>query len=86
MLDEKTLRKKVFLRLLGHPLTVMPFMLGMTTMMATWAMNWQPGFGLFAGAAGLLAARQILGLAPAAAALAVLISIRPRPKRERARP
>lgn len=41
---------------------------------------------LIAGAAGLLAARQILSLAPAAAALAVLISIRPRPKRERARP
>ena len=56
MLDEKTLRKKVFLRLLGHPLTVMPFMLGMTTMMASWAMNWQPGLGLFAGAAGLLGA------------------------------
>jgi hypothetical protein len=56
MLDEKTLRKKVFLRLLGSPLTVVPFMLGMTTLAASWAMNWQPALGLFAGLAGALGA------------------------------
>ena len=54
MLDDKSLRKKVLLRLLGNPLTVVPFVLGMTTMTASWAMNWRPGMGLFAGLAGLL--------------------------------
>ncbi len=54
MLDEKTLRKKVFLRLLGHPLTIAPFMIGMTAMTASWAMNWQPSVGLFLGLAGAL--------------------------------
>lgn len=56
MLDEKTLRKRVFLRLLGSPITVIPFMLGMTTMTASWALDWKPGIGLFAGLAGILAA------------------------------
>src|SRR6266508_5261346 len=56
MLDEKTLRKRVFLRLLGSPITVVPFLLGMTTSIATWALNWKPGIGLFAGLAGGLTA------------------------------
>ena len=56
MLDDKTLRKRVFLRLLGSPVTVIPFMLGMTTMTASWALDWKPGIGLFAGLAGILAA------------------------------
>lgn len=56
MLDEKTLRKKVFLRLLGSPLTIAPFMIGSTAMMASWALNWQPALGLFAGLAGGLGA------------------------------
>ena len=56
MLDEKTLRKRVFLRLLGSPITVIPFMLGMTAMTASWALDWKPGVGLFAGLAGILAA------------------------------
>ena len=56
MLDEKTLKKRVWLRLLGNPLTVVPFILGMTTLAASWAMNWRPGLGLFAGVAGVLVA------------------------------
>lgn len=54
MVDDKTLRKKVFVRLLGSPLTIAPFLLGMTTMMTTWAMNWHPSLGLFAGLAGAM--------------------------------
>jgi hypothetical protein len=54
MLDDTKLRKKVLLRLLGNPLTVFPFLLGMSTMMATWAMNWRPSLGFFAGLAGFL--------------------------------
>lgn len=54
MLDETTLKKKVFWRLLGSPGTVLPFMLGMTTMTASWALDWKPGIGLFAGLAGAL--------------------------------
>jgi hypothetical protein len=56
MLDEKTLRKRVWLRLLGSPLTIVPFLLGMTTLTTTWALDWKPGIGMFAGLAGLLAA------------------------------
>lgn len=56
MLDEPTLKRKVLLRLLGSPGTVFPFMLGMTAMAATWALNWQPGIGLFAGLSGMLVA------------------------------
>ncbi len=56
MLDEPTLKRKVFLRLLGSPGTVLPFLLGMTTLTASWALEWQPGIGLFAGLAGVLVA------------------------------
>ena len=56
MLDEKSLKKRVLWRLLGSPLTVLPFMLGMTTLTASWAMDWKPGVGLFAGLTGTLCA------------------------------
>jgi hypothetical protein len=56
MLDEKTLRRQVFLRLLGSPGTVLPLMLGVTAMTASWALDWRPGAGLFAGLAGVLLA------------------------------
>ena len=52
MLDEKSLKKRVLWRLLGSPLTVLPFMLGMTTLTASWAMDWKQGVGLFAGLTG----------------------------------
>src|SRR6185503_4192854 len=56
MLDEKSLKRRVFLRLLGSPVTVLPFMVGMSTMIASWALNWQPGLGLFSGFAGTVCA------------------------------
>ncbi|MBN2505457.1 MAG: hypothetical protein JXQ71_02060 [Verrucomicrobia bacterium] len=56
MLDEPTLKRKVLLRLLGSPGTVAPLMLGLTAMTASWALNWQPALGLFAGLAGTLLA------------------------------
>ena len=56
MLDEPSLKRRVVLRLLGSLGTVVPFMLGMTAMTASWALNWQPGLGLFAGLAGTLIA------------------------------
>lgn len=56
MLDESKLKRKVAFRLLGSPLTLLPFMLGMTAMTATWALNWNIGVGLFAGLTGTLLA------------------------------
>jgi hypothetical protein len=56
MLDEKTLKKRVLLRLLGSPFTVLPFMLGMTAMTAGWVLDWRPAMALFSGAAGALCA------------------------------
>ena len=56
MLDERTLKRKVLFRILGSPLTVLPFMIGITTMAAGWAFGWQGGFGWFAGIAGTLGA------------------------------
>jgi len=54
MLDERTLKRKVLLRTLGSPLTILPFMIGITTMTAAWAFGWQGGLAWFAGLAGLL--------------------------------
>src|SRR5688572_29126104 len=56
MLDEKSLKRRVFLRLLGSPFTVLPFMLGMTAMTAGWVLDWRPAVALFTGAAGALCA------------------------------
>ena len=56
MLDEKKLKKKILLRVLGSPVAVLPFMLGVTSITATWALNWNPAIGLFAGLAGILGA------------------------------
>lgn len=56
MLDDSTLKKKVFWRLLGSPASVLPFIVGMTAMTATWALDWNPGVGAFAGLAGAMIA------------------------------
>lgn len=56
MLDEKTVKKRILLRVCGSPLSVVPFMLGVTSITATWALNWNPAIGLFAGLAGILGA------------------------------
>jgi hypothetical protein len=56
MLDTKQLKKRVFLRLLGSPLTVVPIMAGATVLTAGWALNWNPGLTYFGALAGFLAA------------------------------
>jgi hypothetical protein len=56
MLDERKLKKKILLRVFGSPVSVLPFMLGVTSITATWALNWNPAIGLFAGLAGILGA------------------------------
>ena len=56
MVDNKTVRKRVLLRLLGSPLTVLPFLMGMTALTASWALDWNPGIGAFAGLVGTLTA------------------------------
>lgn len=53
-IDRKQLRKKIVLRLLAHPLTMIPFVSGITALMASWTFNWHPGLGVFAGLAGAL--------------------------------
>lgn len=55
MLDDKQLRKRVLLRLLGSPMTVIPS-LGSTVVTAGWMFGWNPGMSWFAGLAGWLAA------------------------------
>ncbi|PYI87725.1 MAG: hypothetical protein DME26_05210 [Verrucomicrobia bacterium] len=53
-MNEGQIRRKVFLRLLGSPLVVAPFVLGITGCMAVWALNWPAGLGWFACVAGAL--------------------------------
>lgn len=55
MLDDNTLRRRVLLRLLGSPLTVVPFVVGMSALAATWALDWKPGIGAFAAVVGTMA-------------------------------
>ena len=56
MVDEKRLRRKVLLKLISSPMTMIPLLAGVTTAAATWALNTQPGLGIFAGIAGVLVA------------------------------
>ena len=53
-MNEGQIRRKVFLRLLGHPLVIAPFMLGVTASTAVWAFNWPTALGLFSMFAGAL--------------------------------
>lgn len=50
------LKKKVLLGILSSPLTVLPFLGGMTALMATWALNIRPDLGLLGLLAGVLVA------------------------------
>lgn len=52
--DAKTVRNKVWLRLLGSPLTVVPFLCGVTAWSTSWTFDWNVGLGSFIGLAGLL--------------------------------
>jgi hypothetical protein len=54
-MNEGQIRRKVFLRLLGHPVVLGPLVLGVSAATAVWAFNWPPGLGWFATAAGALA-------------------------------
>ena len=54
MVDSNTVRKRMLLRLLGSPLTVLPFVIGMTTLAGSWALDWRPAAGAFAALAGCL--------------------------------
>lgn len=56
MLEEKKLRKRMLLRLLGSPGTVAPLMLGITALTAVGAFGLNPGLGLFAALSGFLGA------------------------------
>jgi hypothetical protein len=53
-MNESQVRKKIFLRLLGHPLVIAPSLLGATAFTAIWALSLPSGLGLFAGLAGIL--------------------------------
>ena len=53
-MKEGQIRRKVFLRLLGHPVVIAPFVLGVTGWTAVWALNLATGLGLFAACAGVL--------------------------------
>jgi hypothetical protein len=53
-MNEGQIRRKVFLRLLGHPLVIAPSVLGATAFTAVWALSLPLGLGWFAGVAGVL--------------------------------
>jgi hypothetical protein len=53
-MNEGQIRRKVFLRLLGHPVVIAPFILGVTACTASWALNWPSALGGFAMLAGAL--------------------------------
>lgn len=53
MVDARQIRRRVLVRLLSAPLTLLPFALGVTALAGTWALDLSPGVGLFAGIAGL---------------------------------
>ena len=53
-MNDGEVRKKIFLRLLGHPLVIAPSVLGVTAWTAMWALSLPSGLGLFAGLAGVL--------------------------------
>ncbi|HUW60215.1 MAG TPA: hypothetical protein VMZ06_04340 [Candidatus Bathyarchaeia archaeon] len=54
--DSNKIRKKILLRALSGPATVVPFVAGVTAMVATWAMGLRPDAGLLAGLAGVVGA------------------------------
>jgi hypothetical protein len=54
ILDRSAFRKKLILRLLASPLTLLPVLAGVTDLLALWAFSIQSGMGIFAGIAGVL--------------------------------
>lgn len=53
-MNEWQIQRRVFLRLLGHPVVIAPFVLGVTAFTAVWALSLPLALGWFAGAAGAL--------------------------------
>jgi hypothetical protein len=56
VVDAKQIRRRILVRLLSAPLTLLPFALGVTALAGSWALDLSPGAGLFAGIAGLVVA------------------------------
>lgn len=52
--DSRDLKRRVLLGILSSPLTVLPFLTGMTVMAGVWMINVRPDLGLLAGLAGAL--------------------------------
>ena len=50
------LRRKVFLELLSSPLTVLPFVVGVSAFLGTWALNIRPDLGVLGLVLGILGA------------------------------
>jgi hypothetical protein len=56
LLDEKRLRRKMMLKLLSSPMTLVPMIVGVSAIAGTWAMDANMGLGLFVGLAAFMAA------------------------------
>ncbi|MCP4645449.1 MAG: hypothetical protein GY851_33710 [bacterium] len=54
MPDEKHLRRRILLKLASSPMTLVPFVGGVTAAVCTWALDLRPEIGLFAALAGFL--------------------------------
>jgi hypothetical protein len=52
-MNEDQIRRRVFLRLLGHPGVIAPFLLGITACTAAWALDWPSALAWFALGAGV---------------------------------
>jgi len=55
-LDEKRLRRKLILKLMSSPMTLVPMMVGVSAIAGTWALDANMGLGLFIGLAAFMAA------------------------------
>ena len=56
VLDEKRLQRKLILKLLSSPMSLVPMMVGVSAIAGTWAMDWNMGLGLFVGFAAIMVA------------------------------
>jgi len=55
-MNEDQIRRRVFLRLLGHPAVIAPLLLGLTACTAAWALDWPSALAWFAMSAGAVSA------------------------------
>jgi len=56
VLDEKRLRRKLILKLMSSPMTLVPMMAGVSAIAGSWAMDVNMGLGLFVGLAAFMIA------------------------------